>query len=233
MKSSSSPASIASSGVGASGRSSRMIADEHGVGGPVDVADAPAGERAALGESDLDHRGAALLELEDAHEVADAHGLLDERRHEPGRRHRDVDAPRLVEHPLVLRVVDPGDGARHAELGLGQQGEHEVGLVVAGGGDARRRTPRAAASSRAASSQASASSHDASGTREAWTSSASLSMSSTWCPLPSSSRAMERPTLPAPAMTTRMGVSSPEPVSGRPGPGRRAARRERGRRAGR
>ena len=48
----------------------------------------------------------------------------------------DVDAPQLVEHPLVLRVVDPGDDARHAELLLGQQRHDEVVLVVAGdGGD--------------------------------------------------------------------------------------------------
>ena len=60
------------------------------------------------------------------------------------------------------------------------------------------------ASSRALSSQASARSHEASGTLDAWTSSASLSMSSTWWPLASSSRAIERPTLPAPAMTTRI-----------------------------
>src|SRR5665811_1941671 len=53
-------------------------------------------------------------------------------------------------------------------------------------------------------SQASAISQEASGTRPAWTSSAFLSISSTWCELCSSSRAIERPTLPAPAMTTRM-----------------------------
>src|SRR3712207_8493995 len=32
--------------------------------------------------------------------------------------HRDVDSPDLVEHPLVLRVVDPSDRTGHAELGL-------------------------------------------------------------------------------------------------------------------
>ena len=75
------------------------------------------------------------------------------------RRHRDVDAPHLVEHPLVLRVVDPGDDPRHAELLLGQQRDDEVVLVVAGDGgddvglvDAR---PRPAAST----SQASAWNH--------------------------------------------------------------------------
>src|SRR3712207_6866476 len=44
----------------------------------------------------------------------------------------DVHAPRLVEHPLVLRVVDAGDRARHAVLGLGEQRDDEVRLVVAG-----------------------------------------------------------------------------------------------------
>src|SRR5665647_889110 len=57
-------------------------------------------------------------------------------------------------------------------------------------------------------SQASASSQDASGTRPAWTSSMSLSINNTWCPLCNSSRAIERPTLPAPAMTTRIGCTS-------------------------
>ena len=52
------------------------------------------------------------------------------------RRDGDVDAPQLVEHPLVLRVVHPGDDARHAELLLGEQRHDEVVLVVAGdGGD--------------------------------------------------------------------------------------------------
>ena len=49
-----------------------------------------------------------------------------------GRGDGDVDAPRLVEHPLVLRVVHAGDRAGDAELGLGQQRDDEVRLVVAG-----------------------------------------------------------------------------------------------------
>ena len=41
--------------------------------------------------------------------------------------------PRGVEQPLVLRVIDAGHHARHPELGLGQQADYEVDLVVAGG----------------------------------------------------------------------------------------------------
>jgi hypothetical protein len=61
------------------------------------------------------------------------------------------------------------------------------------------------ASLSASISQASACSQLASGTLATRSPSASRSMRSTWCSLRSSSRAIERPTLPAPAMTTRMG----------------------------
>src|SRR3954454_10629509 len=63
------------------------------------------------------------------------------------------------------------------------------------------------ASSSEESSQESASSHSASGTRSGLMASGALSMSRTWWPLVISSRAMERPTAPAPAMATRMGCS--------------------------
>ena len=59
--------------------------------------------------------------------------LLDQRGEQLGRRDRDVHAPALVEEPLVLRVVDPGHHPGHGELLLGQQRDHEVVLVVAGG----------------------------------------------------------------------------------------------------
>ena len=75
------------------------------------------------------------------------------------------------------------------------------------------------ASLSASISQASASSQTASGTFCTRSPSASRSTSSTWCPLRSSSRAMDRPTLPAPAMTTRMGkpfgVSAPAGAASR------------------
>ena len=63
------------------------------------------------------------------------HRFLDECGEHPRGGDGDVDAPRLVEQPLVLRVVDAGDHALDAELGLGEQREDEVGLVVAGGRD--------------------------------------------------------------------------------------------------
>src|SRR5690349_21765569 len=59
------------------------------------------------------------------------------------------------------------------------------------------------ASSREDISQQSASSHSASGTRSGLIARGSLSMSRTWWPFWISSRAMERPTAPAPAMATR------------------------------
>src|SRR4051812_5159318 len=60
------------------------------------------------------------------------------------------------------------------------------------------------ASSSDESSQESASSHSASGTRSGLIADGSLSISSTWWPLVISSRAMDRPTAPAPAMATRI-----------------------------
>ena len=57
-------------------------------------------------------------------------------------------------------------------------------------------------------SQASPASQRASGSLATRASSAALSMMRTWCPFALSSRAMERPTLPPPAMTTRMLVLS-------------------------
>ena len=76
-----------------------------------------------------------LAEGQQADEVTDGHGLLDHRGQQPWRRHGDVDAPRLVEQPLVLGVVDPGHHPIDAELGLGQQRDDQVDLVVAGRGD--------------------------------------------------------------------------------------------------
>ena len=69
------------------------------------------------------------------HQVADRDGLLDQRGQHPRRGHRDVDTPRLVEQPLVAGIVDAGHHPRHRELGLGEQADHDVGLVVAGRGD--------------------------------------------------------------------------------------------------
>ena len=110
-------------------------ADEHALGRQGEVGDAAAAVGGVEGERELHHRGLALLELEEAHEVADADGLLDERRHEARGGDGDVDAPALVEHPLVARVVDAGHGTRHAELRLREQGDDEVDLVVTGGAD--------------------------------------------------------------------------------------------------
>jgi hypothetical protein len=47
----------------------------------------------------------------------------------------DVDSPLLGEQPLVTGVVDTCDDAWHRELGLAEQREHEVDLVVAGCSD--------------------------------------------------------------------------------------------------
>ena len=99
-------------GSGAIGRSSRMMPTSTvSAGKSMSPTRLPTYGRLGR-QRQLDHGGLALLELEDPHEVADADGLLDQRRHQPRRGHGDVDAPGLVEHPLVLGVVDPRDRPR-------------------------------------------------------------------------------------------------------------------------
>ncbi len=146
--------------------------DEDGVGRPRHLAERAGDVGAADGDGQLDHRRARLLELEDPHEVADAHRLLDEGGHEPRRRDGDVDAPRLVEHPLVLRVVDRATvrGTPNSVLLSSETTRLALSSPVAATTTSHSWTR---ASSRTLISQASASSHAASGTREACTSSAS------------------------------------------------------------
>ena len=109
--------------------------DERAVLRPRHLPDQRADLRCVVGERDLDEVRLALLQGEQPDEVADGDRLLDDGGQQPGRGDRDVDAPGLVEQPLVLRVVDAGDDAVDAELGLAEQGDDEVDLVVAGGRD--------------------------------------------------------------------------------------------------
>ena len=109
--------------------------DERCVARYLEVADRLTGDGRVVGQRDLDEANLAALELEQAHEPPDAHGLVDERGDEMRGRHGEVDAPRLVEEPVVLRVVHPRNDARHRELLLRQQRDDEVVLVVAGRGD--------------------------------------------------------------------------------------------------
>src|SRR5262249_49850980 len=60
-----------------------------------------------------------------------------EGRQQPRCGNGDIDTPRLVEQPLVVRVVDPGDDAGNPVLGLSEQRHDEVCLVVTGRGDDR------------------------------------------------------------------------------------------------
>ena len=107
--------------------------DDRGVPGHAELGDGLTGGRRALGQGDLHEPG--VLELQESDEGADRHRLLHEGGEQVGRGHRDVDAPRLVEQPLVVRVVDARDHARHSELLLRQQRDDEVVLVIAGCGD--------------------------------------------------------------------------------------------------
>src|SRR4051794_9937644 len=88
------------------------------------------GRRRAGRKGHLDESRSTSLEAEQPHETADRHRLLDQRSQEVRRRDRYVDAPHLVEHPLVLPVVDASDDTGHGQLLLGEQRDDEVVLVV-------------------------------------------------------------------------------------------------------
>src|ERR1019366_5068155 len=66
---------------------------------------------------------------------ADFYGFVYQRGDQCGRGDRHVHAPTLSEEPLVASVVDATDDAWYAELLLGEPTDHQVVLVVAGGGD--------------------------------------------------------------------------------------------------
>ena len=124
--------------------------------------------------------------VEQPHEVADADGLLDQRRAACAawrpRRRRPSDSSNI--HSFfgwLTRATTRG----HAVLGLGQQRDDEVDLVVAGGGDHDLAAPAGRPRRATAISQASAdAATSAPGTTRAGLG-GSRSMSSTSWPLPS------------------------------------------------
>ena len=73
--------------------------------------DGLAAPRGVVGQRDLDEVGLPLAEAHQPYQVTDGHRLLDERRQHPRCGDRHVDAPILVEQPLVARIVDPGHDA--------------------------------------------------------------------------------------------------------------------------
>ena len=131
-------------------RHHRRVAGEAGLG------DRCPEERGVLAERDLDQTGPTALEGQQPDEGADRDGLLHERGEQVRSRHRHVDTPRLVEQPLVLGVVDPGEHPGDAELLLGQQRDDEVVLVVAGDRDEHVGRLRARPAASSDTSQASA-----------------------------------------------------------------------------
>ena len=107
---------------------------ERGVGWQAELVEGLARVRGLLGEPHLDQRDLPALQPQEADQVPDRHRLLDHRRQDVRRRDGRVDAPLLVEQPLVLGVVHAGEHAGDTELLLGEQRRHEVVLVVTGGG---------------------------------------------------------------------------------------------------
>src|SRR5918995_869908 len=105
--------------------------DDRGVAGDVDVFERAVDYGRVLRQRDLDESGLPALELQDPHEPPHADRLFDERGDEVRGGDRQVDPPVLVEHPLVLRMVYPGDHSGNRELLLGEQRDDEIVLVVA------------------------------------------------------------------------------------------------------
>jgi len=132
---------------GVAPRDDHPVVAEHGhhggVPGQAELDDLLVARRAVAGQRHLDEARPPALERQQPHQRADADRLLDQGGEQVGRGHGHVDAPVLVEHPLVLRVVDPGHDAGDGELLLGQQADDQVVLVVAGdrrrGGGGHRR----------------------------------------------------------------------------------------------
>ena len=94
----------------------------------------PAGGGRTRGQGHLYEVGTRRLELQDTDQRPDRYRLFDKGGEQVGRRHRYVDAPGLVEQPVVLGMVDPGYHPGDGELLLGQQRDDEVVFVVPGGG---------------------------------------------------------------------------------------------------
>ena len=114
------------------------VAHESDHGSPTGQVDGPelgADHGRVLVEGHFHETGVAALELQQADEHADRDGLLHEAGEQLRRRDGDVHAPHLVEQPVVLRVVHPGEHPGNGELLLGELGDDEVVLVVAGRGD--------------------------------------------------------------------------------------------------
>ena len=109
--------------------------DQRRVARQRELAHRPTAPGRVVGQGDLHQVGVALAELHQPDQVTDRDRLLHHRGQHPGCGHRDIDAPGLVEQPLVARIVDPGHHPGHRELRLGQQADHHVDLVVTGRGD--------------------------------------------------------------------------------------------------
>ena len=122
------------------------------------------------------------LESQQADQRAHRNGLFDEGGHHERHAHRDVDSPRLVEEPLILRVVHPGDYSGNGEFLFREKGDHEVVLVVSGSGDHDVDAREAGRVSELTSQPSAATRVRSSSCRSRSTRSMSLSTNRTSCP---------------------------------------------------
>ena len=81
------------------------------------------------------HGHSCRVEGEQTHGNTDRNGLLDECCHDTRGRYGHVDSPRLIEEPLILRVIEARDHAGDRKLRFGQQRDNEVRLIIARCGD--------------------------------------------------------------------------------------------------
>jgi hypothetical protein len=90
-----------------------------------------ADHRGVRRQRNLDEVRVALAEGKESNEIADADRFFDEGREHSWCRDSNVNTPRLIEHPLVLRMINASDDARDAVLGLREKRDYEVDLVIA------------------------------------------------------------------------------------------------------
>jgi hypothetical protein len=102
------------------------------VGWQVEVGERPAHEVGCCGQRDFDDVALAVVRRHQPDDLTPADGLLGGGDECARCGYGHVDSPLLGEQPLVAGVVDTCDDAWHRELGLAEQREHEVDLVIAG-----------------------------------------------------------------------------------------------------
>src|SRR3984957_20932784 len=102
--------------------------DDGRVPGDVELGETRPDRGRGVCEGHLHQVRMAAFESQQSNERADGHGFFYERSHHEWHADRYVDPPGLIEDPLVLWVVHPGDDSRYGEFLFGEKGNHEIVL---------------------------------------------------------------------------------------------------------